>query len=150
MTTLIEFSRQPAVHALGWALLHFLWQGTVVAILLASVLGALSPRSPQSRYVAACCALVLMLVLPLVTWRHLAATPQTVASTTTLRESHAAPSFPNGVVGTQEPWLDRMARELDHFVPWVITIWFAGVLLLWGRLNIGLIAAWRMKSLGRD
>jgi GWxTD domain-containing protein len=30
---------------------------------------------------------------------------------------------------------------------WVISIWFAGVILLWSRLNIGLIVAWRMKSL---
>ena len=79
MKTLIEFSQHPAVHALGWTLLHFLWQGTVVAILLASVLGLLSRRPPQLRYVAACCALVFMLVLPLVTWRHLAAEPHVEA-----------------------------------------------------------------------
>jgi GWxTD domain-containing protein len=41
-----------------------------------------------------------------------------------------------------------MARELDRSVPWVIAFWLAGVILLWGRLNIGLVAARRMKSLG--
>ena len=65
----MEFSEQPAVHALGWTLLHFVWQGTIVAILLAIVLGLLRGRSPQLRYGAACCALALMLILPLVTWR---------------------------------------------------------------------------------
>jgi ABC-type Co2+ transport system permease subunit len=59
----MEFSQQPSVHALGWTLLHFVWQGTVVAILLASVLGLLRGKSPQLRYGAACCAMVLMLPL---------------------------------------------------------------------------------------
>jgi GWxTD domain-containing protein len=143
------FSQQPAVHALGWTLLHFVWQGTVVAILLAGVLGLLSGRGPQWRYVAACAALVLMLILPLVTWRHLATAPQTVGMATTgiPMESNPALSVQNGSSGTAEPWLQHMARELDHSVPWVIAIWLAGVILLWGRLNIGLIAAWRMKSI---
>lgn len=146
MTTLMEFSRQPAVHALGWTLLHFLWQGTVVAFLLASVLGVLRGKRPQWRYVAACCALVLMLLVPLATWLHLAAAPQIVASTIAV-EGHPGLSFQNGLTGPAEPWPDRMARELDHSVPWVISFWFVGVILLWSRLNIGLIAARRMKSL---
>ena len=34
---------QPMVETLGWALIHFLWQGTLVALLLANVL-TLWPR----------------------------------------------------------------------------------------------------------
>jgi GWxTD domain-containing protein len=143
----MEFSQQSAVHALGWTLLHFVWQGTVVAILLASVLGLLRGKSPQLRYGAACCAMVLMLLLPLVTWRHLAAAPQVVVSAISI-QGHPGPSFQTGFMEPTEPWPDRMARELDRSVPWVISLWFAGVILLWGRLNVGLIAARRMKFLG--
>ncbi len=146
MRTLMEFSQQPAVHALGWTLLHFVWQGTVVAILLASVLGLLRGKAPQLRYGAACCAMVLMLLLPLVTWRHLAAAPQVVVSTIPI-QGHPGLRFQAGFTEPTEPWPDRMARELDRSVPWVISFWFAGVVFLWGRLSIGLIAARRMKSL---
>jgi hypothetical protein len=50
MTTLLfsgHLWSHPVVHALGWSLLHFCWQGTVVAILLASLLGLLRGQSPQ-------------------------------------------------------------------------------------------------------
>lgn len=144
MKTLVEFSQQPAVHALGWSLLHFLWQGTLVAVLLAGALAMLRGKSPQLRYLVACCALILMLALPLVTWRRLAAQPQIVAIELSTNY-RPAPNFPTGWTGNVETWQDRLAREADQSVPLVLSIWFAGVILLWSRLNIGLIAAWRMK-----
>jgi GWxTD domain-containing protein len=148
MRTLMEFSQQPAVHALGWTLLHFVWQGAVVAILLAIVLGMITGKSPQLRYGAACCAMLLMLLLPLVTWQHLAAAPRIMSGEITRAPNDfpSALSFQNGLTGPAEPWQGRLARKLDHSVPWVISIWFAGVILLWGRLSIGLVAARRMKS----
>ena len=57
------------LHALGWTLLHFCWQGAIVAALLWSVLGPL--RGSQLRYGLACCALLTMIVLPLVTFLYL-------------------------------------------------------------------------------
>lgn len=46
---------------LGWALAHFLWQGTLVAALLASVNVLLARRRAPLRYAASCAALLLML-----------------------------------------------------------------------------------------
>ena len=144
MKTLVEFSQQPAVHALGSSLLHFLWQGTLLAVLLAGTLSTLRGKSPQLRYVAACCALILMLALPLVTWRHLAAQPPIVAIELPSND-HPVLIPQTDWTGNAETWQDRLAREADQSVPLVLSIWFAGVILLWSRLNIGLIAAWRMK-----
>ena len=62
----------PLAHALGWTLLHFCWEGTVVALLLWCVLGAFGMRSPRLRYGASCAALALMVVLPLATFARLA------------------------------------------------------------------------------
>jgi hypothetical protein len=59
---------QPLVHYVGWSLLHFLWEGAIVALLLTSALRLLSNRSSQLRYTAACCALVLMAASPPVTF----------------------------------------------------------------------------------
>ena len=47
--------------ALGWALVHFLWQGTAVALLLGLCLRLLRQRSAQVRYALAGLALLLML-----------------------------------------------------------------------------------------
>jgi hypothetical protein len=60
------------VHALGWTLLHFCWQGALVALVLWCVLGLLAGRSSQVRYGAACFALALLVAMPLVTFAHIA------------------------------------------------------------------------------
>jgi bla regulator protein BlaR1 len=50
---------------LGIALLHSLWQGSLVGLALLAVLLLLLRRSSaQARYAASCAALVMMLVLP--------------------------------------------------------------------------------------
>src|SRR5260370_160455 len=64
---------QPLVHALGWTLLHFCWQGAVVAGLLWCVLALIGGRATQTRYGLACAALLLMAALPLATFARLAA-----------------------------------------------------------------------------
>ena len=58
-----------AMHALGWSLLHFLWQGTALAA-LAAVLMALFQRS-SARYVVGVSVLVLMSLAPLATFSYL-------------------------------------------------------------------------------
>src|SRR5215470_18469143 len=57
----------PLVTALGWALIHFIWQGTFVALLLAGVLRMVRGMSTNARYATACAALLLMSLAPLAT-----------------------------------------------------------------------------------
>ncbi len=57
----------PLARALSSALLHFVWQGVVVALVLSVVLVLLRRRSAQARYVASCAALAIMAVSPVVT-----------------------------------------------------------------------------------
>src|SRR4051812_17841107 len=59
----IDFLTAPAAQAIGWALLHLLWQGALVAGILAARLALLRNRSAQARYAAACAALALMPIL---------------------------------------------------------------------------------------
>src|SRR6185295_13084163 len=58
----------PLVEALSWTLIHFIWQGAAVALLLAITRKALRHRSANLRYLAACLGMLTMLALPLVTF----------------------------------------------------------------------------------
>jgi hypothetical protein len=58
----------PAVEALGWTLVHFLWQGALVALALALARVALKRRTANIRYLASCAAMLLMLALPVITF----------------------------------------------------------------------------------
>ena len=148
MTSLILLSKQPLIHAFGWTLLNFFWQGAIIALVLKLVLRLLMANTSQLRYVAACCAMGLMVVFPLATFAHLAiestAAPQ--ASSQSNVEGYQVASLRSGSTGPVTPWVDQIAELFDNSLPWLLTAWLAGTTLLMGRLNIGLIVAWRMKS----
>ncbi len=92
------------IDALGWALLHFVWQGALIGTLAAGLLIGLRRRSANTRYLVATSALGLMALSPLATvgW-ILCAPPELVASSI-----HSSPSparqpavVPNDVPATQ-------------------------------------------------
>ena len=53
----------PVAMASSRALIHFVWQGSIVGLLLRTVLFALRKRSANSRYVAGCAALTVLAVM---------------------------------------------------------------------------------------
>jgi len=57
MNPLLQWGGHPAVHRLGWTLLHFLWQGAVVAALFAAAQTAWRKPSSNARYWTGCLAL---------------------------------------------------------------------------------------------
>ena len=58
----------PYIEALGWTLLHFVWQGLAIAILFAAVRHFSRRLSADARYLTGCAAMLLLLVTPLVTF----------------------------------------------------------------------------------
>lgn len=68
MTLLEHFVASSLARAIGWTILHSLWQGGVVAGLLAMTL--FTVRSPRARYAAACGALGLLLCGFAITLAH--------------------------------------------------------------------------------
>ena len=58
---------QELIQRLGWTLVHFLWQGAAVAVILAVTLRLLRKASANVRYLSACAALGLIVLLPIIT-----------------------------------------------------------------------------------
>jgi beta-lactamase regulating signal transducer with metallopeptidase domain len=72
MTGFAALAGSAEVHALGWALLHFSWQGALIALALRSTLHVMPRAHASARYAACCAALTCMLLAPLATfWRLL-------------------------------------------------------------------------------
>ena len=55
------------VDVAGWTLLHFVWQGAVIAAGAACLLRLLTSSKAQVRYAIACLALAAMLAAPIAT-----------------------------------------------------------------------------------
>lgn len=57
-------------YALGWTVVHSLWQGMLIALLLAGVLIGLQKRPAQLRYLLANLSLLALLLLSAFTFNH--------------------------------------------------------------------------------
>jgi beta-lactamase regulating signal transducer with metallopeptidase domain len=135
MNTIWFLFAQPWVDRLGWTLLHFLWQGALIAALFA--IARLFARKPGTRYALACIALVAMVAAPFVTFGIAGSTSVAVASP-------AAPDpdpAPAAVFQTYLPALGSWER----IFPWLVASWFAGVIAFSIRLIGGWFAATRLR-----
>jgi beta-lactamase regulating signal transducer with metallopeptidase domain len=123
--------------ALGWTLLHFCWQGTVLALLYALIDGVMKRASARVRYGIAMLALLLMPVVAIVTLieqqRLLVKVPrgeqEIVASQLGTLHHAVVNNFPvaGPIVTRGEFWI---AWNADRLLPWVDGLWLLGVLLL--------------------
>jgi hypothetical protein len=133
----------PLAQALGYALLHFVWEGAMVALLLAATLPSLRPGAARMRYAAASAALAVLLVLFAVTiWRCFptAAAPYPLPVPAWIRLNPSAVGFGNALIVPSGWWA--------HFVPWLAPFWMAGVLLCWTRVLMAWLMAQRMRCTG--
>jgi HEAT repeat protein/beta-lactamase regulating signal transducer with metallopeptidase domain len=151
-----------ATHALGWALVHFLWQGAALAILLGVALALIRPTAARTRYAVALLTLAAMLVLPIATTVQLY-DPAVPSSSNTAVASQPSPSPSPRISsgrGTSLPAVESatpshntarvtlLRDRLEPMLPWFVVIWVVGVLILSVRLAYGWLGARRLRTHG--
>ncbi|HJR58792.1 MAG TPA: M56 family metallopeptidase, partial [Vicinamibacterales bacterium] len=162
MTGIDALLREPAVQAIGWALLHFVWQGALVGVLAALALRALRHSGADARYVVASIALSLMATMPVVTavqaWR--AASDRGVAASASMPRVSMDSRLPPGPPDTVLPGLTTVPVKSEWSGPWfqtgpveqwlplLVLAWMTGVAMLALRLAAGWVWVQRMKSHG--
>lgn len=138
MNALTDILSYQLVYKLGWTLLHLLWQAGVVALLLAILLRLLRRASANLRYIVACTALALVVILPVVTIQLI----QVPASYSTVRAESA--STLRSEVEAEEivllkplespapgiPLKLRAVALLEPALPYIVAAWLLGVLTL--------------------
>ena len=162
--------RPDLLDALGWALVHAVWQGAGIAAALALAL-RLSRPSPALRYALACGALAAMLAAPVLTFIVLSASADRAsASGNASRTAIAAPSSPAAPVATapraiaaeaSSPMaiveattakplsrLDRWREALTPAMPTLVWLWMAGLVVGILRVGGGLVFAGRLRWQG--
>ncbi|HEV2499493.1 MAG TPA: M56 family metallopeptidase [Terriglobia bacterium] len=140
MNSLQSFVANPLAGAIGWALLHSLWEGAVISGALGAALVAL--RSPRSRYMASCAALLALLAtfgFTLV-WVMPEAAHGIRVYNYSLLPAWNAPV----VKDAQMTWGMRLAG----IVPWLAPFWIVGVLLIYLRRTAGFISARKLHRRG--
>lgn len=161
-----------ATHALDWALVHFLWQGAALTILLGISLAVTRSTAARARYTLSLLTLGAMLVIPIATGLRLydAARPEPVVSDATVVAAPSAttlaqqqPETPP-VASTGTPAIDQPLAQpapsamtarlaalrdlLNPALPWLVALWVVGVVALSVRLAHGWIVARRLRTDG--
>ena len=110
------------VESLGWALLHFAWQGALVAALFGVARLVLHGASPRVRLWAGYAALLALALAPAATFlRHLS---QSLSAPVASAQALVPAS-----VGEAAATAGRLV-SIETLLPWLVAAWFAGVLVL--------------------
>jgi beta-lactamase regulating signal transducer with metallopeptidase domain len=118
----------PIVEALGMALLHFVWQGTLIAFVLAVTLRIMRRRPSSERYVVRCAAMMLMAAAPAVTIALVVdTTPADPLVTSEVSVAAWGEALPAATSGPALSWL----------LPWLVLAWSIGAAVLSARLLLG-------------
>jgi beta-lactamase regulating signal transducer with metallopeptidase domain len=120
------------VETIGWALINFIWQGTLIGGATAVLLRAINPQKARMRYLVACLGLMSMPIAPV--FSVVTSDAHTVELVTT---ASASAAIAKGV-------------PIDRMLPVAVAIWMAGVVLLSIRLVAACIGVERLKRATRE
>ncbi len=166
MTNLNDVLSTPVMQTLGSVLLHFLWQGTLIALVFAGLLFTLRSSSSTLRYKLSCLALVLMLLAPIATFMYLtpSAKPvynfvdkpeQTILSQQTQQvstpertETTAPQQAVIPEVKETKVYKPSIRFSFKGYLPWLVALWLIGVLILSVRLLGGLWLTHQLRTKG--
>ncbi len=159
MTALLE--------AVGWALVHFVWQGGLIAVAVAAALQLTDRRSSNLRYTIGCAGLVLMVACPIATGRlvlndanrarslvvtsddsatriEIASHAQSTGFRSRDRLAERRPDAGPDSSRSPRSLVDFDVPRPDRVVTSIAVLWLIGVALLMGRLAAGL---WQVRRL---
>ena len=157
------FISENLVPCLGWTLLHFLWQGLVIAGGFALCARLLRSAPANQRYLAGCVALSAMIIAPLITLEHearqfqppapvkfvqMAAPPEIAAAPIIDYVPASVPTAPPVVVhfkAATAPPPFVLTDHLDDLLAWLVIAWAVGVCALSSRLAVSWLHVKRLK-----
>ena len=121
MSFLNALVASPLAAALGWTLLHSLWEGAILAAVVAAVL--LTTRSPRLRYAVALAALALLIAACSLTLLRMI--PEHTQGLPNFRSSLTADWNLAPTQSRPPAWY----LDLQALAPWLAPFWMVGVLI---------------------
>lgn len=164
MKTIDHLLSEELISALGWTLIHALWQGAFFAILLAVILVLVHRYSSQARYFIATIALALFAASTIVSF-NLMYNPSEIAleqeiitidegsldARSLAEQNEMAAANPSQakeelLTSTQSDLIQQAQVYFNQHLPLIVTLWMLGVVVLLLRFLGGLAYIQRLKS----
>ncbi|MGC2108207.1 MAG: M56 family metallopeptidase [Candidatus Korobacteraceae bacterium] len=142
MTELAGWFSPATMRMLAWALLHFLWQGMVLAAIFAGLMAAF--RSAAARYALAVSILILMVAAPIATFLFLRQSSSVPLATAAPIVISTAQEASRTLQTSSMQTASGEGFSSDTFV-WLVRVWIAGVIFLSLRTAGGLLIVERLQ-----
>ncbi len=140
MRLLEPWVHNPVAAALGWTLIHSLWEGAIIATAFAGVL--IATRSARVRYQAGCAAMLLLLSGFFITFA--CAAPGNVHPAAPLRPPQSLMPGAGSGAGPDSGW----DPGISAIAPWLVPYWIFGVWVFGLRNLAGWISVQRLRTRG--
>jgi len=116
----------PWIDAIGWTLLHFIWQGLLIGAGYAVARALVPARASEARHAIGLVALALSALSPVLTLAALWPSADVVFGEA---GAGSAAAIAGGMLDGGNVWSDR----IDAALPWLVAAWLAGVCLFAAR-----------------
>ena len=153
MTTSFDLMRQPSIAALGWTLIHFLWQGALLGGAAFLILRGVRPQRASTRYAIGVATLAAMVITCAMTFT-MELRPRPAATTgwstppATFAPAVATPSAARQLISdrtismagavTASPITWPMEPVDSRLLPLVVIAWLMGVF----AMSVRLLGGW--------
>lgn len=145
----IDMMSQKIIDALGWALLHSLWQGAVVALLLGVLLLLLNRHSAKVRYFLSIGSTIAVFGFFIITFLFLYFDGKDAALETGIHSVSVVEvsTLPNGNAQNSfwGPMLLGGEQYFNQHLPLLVSLWMVGLLLMSLRFLGGLAYVQRLR-----
>ncbi|MDX5418092.1 MAG: hypothetical protein LPK09_02670, partial [Hymenobacteraceae bacterium] len=143
-----DFLPEALTSALGWALLHSLWQGALAALVLALLLILLNRHSARVRYTVSLLGLTAMLVMFVVTFVRFYSSEEIAAPSISTIVTYSGQLEQTAAMDT--PIMTRFINSgtvyFETHLPLLVSVWLLGLLVMSLRFLGGLAYIQRLRN----
>ena len=146
MKSLLEIFTSDWTNALGWTLLHSLWQSLAILLITFTCLRLIPAMRSRLRYLVACCGFLLMIAVSVATFifvQHQTDGSAMSASAAQVIKGSADARGMNLI--TSNSMSSRIVPVIEAFMPYVVALWAMGFLFYSARLYAGLIQTQKLR-----
>ena len=141
MNTFSQLFAHPVLDAIGWALLHSVWQGLLILLLLKLILHLMPSSKAILRYGISLAGMAAILLAGIATVLYLL--PQQPAEESSVT---AIPLTTPAAVEISLPLFYRAVVYIENQMPVILAVWIVGVLICTLRLAGGWMYISRLKK----
>jgi len=153
MNLFAGFLNEQTINALGWNLFHIIWQGFLLAFILAVILQFLKNKSAQIRYLVAYLSLFLLVALSVYNFSNNLNRTTNITSHEIIDNGNFELDDKNltGFSNTESlnPMFDQLKtkiKKIDKYFPLIVNLWLFGVLISILKFILGFLYTQKLKN----